>query len=253
MVFLQCGFFSQVLGMGVSVNVLLPEGAAPAGGWPVLWLLHGLGDDHSAWMRRSAIERYAEACDIAVVMPAVGRSFYTDQVAGYRYFTFVAEELPEFCRNTFHISPARADNYVAGLSMGGYGALKLALRHPDRYAAAASMSGALHISSLKHRDDADQLRKEFQWTFGDLDAVNPDDNLLELSTRHAEVGTTLPRLLQMCGTEDYLYPVNIHFRDHMRKLGIPLTYEEGPGAHNWEYWDAGIERILEWMEVRKKG
>ena len=155
---LTCDFFSEALEVGTSMTVLLPQateaqvGVASAetkqDAFPVLYLLHGLSDDHTAWLRYTSIERYASAAGLAVVMPAVGRSFYADEASGHRYWTYLSEELPELVESFFRVSQRREDTYVAGLSMGGYGAVKLALTHPERFAAAASLSGALDVVSL---------------------------------------------------------------------------------------------------------
>jgi len=139
MALLHCNFYSQVLRVAASMDVILPERACLAGARvPVLYLLHGLSDDHTIWQRRTSIERYAEARQIAVVMPAVGRSFYTDMAAGPAYWTYVSEEIPALASALFPLSDQRRDCCVAGLSMGGYGALKLGLRCPGRFAAAAT-------------------------------------------------------------------------------------------------------------------
>ena len=153
MAFLQVDFFSSALQVGVSVNVIMPESAAGAIGIdsatrpdpPVLYLLHGLSDDHTIWMRRTSVERYAAALGLAVVMPAVGRSFYCDMMNGPAYWQYVSEELPAFVERTLKVGTGRSSRFVAGLSMGGYGAMKLALTYPDRFAAAASFSGALDM------------------------------------------------------------------------------------------------------------
>ena len=107
----------------------------------MLYLLHGLSDDHTAWLRYTSIERYATARGLAVVMPAVHRSFYADEAHGHAYWHFVSEELPAIVAAFFRLSERREDTFVAGLSMGGYGALKLGLHHPERFAAVASLSG----------------------------------------------------------------------------------------------------------------
>jgi S-formylglutathione hydrolase FrmB len=247
MVFAELSFTSATLGMGVSINVLLPAEPCPADGWPTLWLLHGLGDDHTTWTRRTSIERHAEGRGLAIVMPGVQRSFYTDQVHGRRYFSYVADELPARCRDWFRLSAAPRHNHVAGLSMGGYGAFKLALTHPDRYATAASLSGALHIDALGSRSDAEELRTEMRNTFGDLNKPRPSDDLLALARARKAGGVHLPALLQMCGTGDYLYPINLRFRNELREIGIDCLYEEGPGEHRWAYWDAAIQRVLDWV------
>ena len=119
----------------------------------MLYLLHGLTDDHTGWQRYTSIERYADEAGLAVVMPAVHHSFYTDEVHGHAYWTYVSEELPALVHRLFRVSDRPEDTFAAGLSMGGYGAVKLALSHPDRYAAAASLSGTLDITYMADRED----------------------------------------------------------------------------------------------------
>jgi S-formylglutathione hydrolase FrmB len=260
MALIHCDFFSQVLGLSTSMCVILPQvenslvqqvvariGIAPRAGWrrhPTLWLLHGLSDDHTIWQRRTSIERYVAPLDLAVVMPAVGRSFYTDMARGLRYWTFISEELPALARSLFPLSDARRHNFVAGLSMGGYGALKLALRCPRNFAAAASLSGALDMAS--HANAEGEWRAELENVFGDLGTVAGSDNdLFHLARKVARSRGPKPALYQWCGTEDFLYQDNLRFRNHARRLGLPLTYEEGPGTHEWAWWDRMIQRVLE--------
>src|SRR5687767_5064296 len=147
MAFFDCHFFSDTLAMTVSTHVLIPQQSKGQIGiesgparetYPTLFLLHGLSDDHTIWTRRTSIERYATAKNIAVVMPAVGRSFYQDMASGPRYWNFVSEELPGIMRQFFPLSSKREDTFAAGLSMGGYGALRLGLARPEKFAAAAS-------------------------------------------------------------------------------------------------------------------
>lgn len=257
---IQCDFTSETLALCCSLTALLPQrkSTAPTPAkpprYPVLWLLHGLSDDHTIWTRRTSLERYLSGLELAVIMPAVHRSYYTDQVRGGPYFKFIADELPALCQQWFPISTDRSKQFVAGLSMGGYGAFKLAFTHPDRYAAAASLSGALDVVSVvAARAAADPQRlHEFESTFGPLAGVAGSDNdLRAVSKRRATASTPLPDLYQCCGTEDFLYQDNVSFRDHLRALQIPFIYEEGPGCHNWEYWDRMIGRVLQWLPVRR--
>jgi len=258
MAFIQCDFFSDVLGLSCSMNVILPQttqrqigmdGKSHTGGrHPTLYLLHGLSDDHTIWMRRTSIERYVADRGIAVVMPAVGRSFYANQVHGLRYFDFVADELPRIARSFFPLSDACADNYVAGLSMGGYGAFKIALTYPERFCAAASLSGALDLGARDKRSAQDtQWRAELNASFGDISKVQGSENdVFHLAAMRKREGR-LPRLYCCCGTEDFIYADSVKFRDFAQSEGIDLTYEEGPGQHNWAYWDLMIQRVLDWM------
>lgn len=258
MAFIQCDFFSEVLGLSTSMNVILPQPASGQIGmassqvldkYPVLYLLHGLSDDHTIWGRRTSIERYVASLGLAVVMPAVNKSFYTDMDKGDRYWTFISEELPAIAQSFFPISGAREDNFVAGLSMGGYGAFKLALGCPDKFIAGASLSGVLDIAGRIGRDP----RREWENVFGDLGKIRGSHNdLLHLAKKVSESHGHKPMLYQCCGTEDFLYEDNIVFRDWARELGLDLTYEEEPGTHEWGYWDAKIQRVLEWLPLDKK-
>jgi putative tributyrin esterase len=255
MALFHCHFRSDVLGVQVSMDVILPQ---PSRSQPdqrpyqTLYLLHGLSDDHTIWQRRTSIERYVDPLPLAVVMPAVNRSFYTDMADGYRYGTFIADELPALARSFFPLSDAREDNFVAGLSMGGYGAFKLALTYPDRYAAAASLSGAVNIAETARRRDSDSRRREMEWIFGDLTRLpGSKHDLLHLAEQIAQSTGPRPRLYQWCGTDDFLYAANLVFRDHARALGLDLTYEEGPGGHEWLCWDRQIQRVLEWLPLRR--
>ncbi len=261
MALIQCGFYSDILSLSVSMNVIIPQAlavnAVEAGQGngerrlPVLYLLHGLSDDHSTWLRRTSIERYADERGVAVVMPEVHRSFYSDIGKHRKYWTFVSEELSSIAEALFPIATGRSGRFVAGLSMGGYGALKLALRFPERYAAAASLSGALDFAGIGAfmGDEALEL-------FGDRPAAGTDNDLFALAERLAGAveDKALPALYQCCGTEDFLYDENRRFLAHARRLGLPIAYEEGPGAHTWEYWDSHIRKVLDWLPLeRQKG
>jgi len=268
MALVQCDFFSETLAMGVSMNVILPQpvgddsaaigidgGPAggpetlPGGGFPTLWLLHGLSDDHTAWCRRSAIERYVSGMNLAVVMPGVARSYYADMAHGGAYWSFVSEELPRICRQMFRLSARREDNFAAGLSMGGYGAFKLALNHPGRYAAAASLSGALDPVGLL--DEFPDRRGEWIDMFGDPPVV--EGTASDLFAKSAQLidgeHKDLP-LYACCGTGDFIFDHSTKFRDHAQNIGLNLTYEEHAGReHEWGYWDQQIQRVLAWLPL----
>lgn len=257
MILNEVNFMSEVLNLHSTMYVLLPQRMlADAKSkrppkYRTLYLLHGYSDDHTAWMRWSSIEKYVEGLNLAVVMPAANLSFYTDMVYGGNYWQFISEEVPATVRDMFSLSSKREDNFVAGLSMGGYGAFKLALTYPERFVAAASLSGAVDIREVVREKRSDPLNKdwliEMQAIFGDLSKVpNSKHDLLELA-RKVSKGSIKPRLYQACGTEDFLYADNLRFREAVSKLPLDLTYEEGPGEHVWAYWDRTIKNVLEWM------
>jgi len=245
MALFQSVFFSEVLEISASMNVIIPQGQKQRP-LKTLYLLHGLSDDHTGWCRKTSIERYADEFGVAVVMPAVNRSFYADMARGPKYWTFVSEELPRLARSFFPLSDRREDNFVAGLSMGGYGAFKLALSHPDRFAAAASLSGALDVSRLA----AEGFGGDIANAVGDPASVPGSSlDLFALAERVADK-PNVPLLFQCCGTEDFLYEDNVRFRDHCRKLELRLDYEEEPGDHDWGYWDRKIRRVLGWLPLK---
>ncbi len=259
MALIHCDFFSETLGMSCTMDVILPEETSGGqigmksygreGESPVLYLLHGHSDDHTIWQRRTSIERYVAELGLAVVMPGVHRSYYTDMARGLPYWTFVSEELPQIVQRFFRVSNRRADTFVAGLSMGGYGAFKLALRQPERFAAAASLSGALDIAPLQELYAAAK-GTTMGLAFGEPGAVRgTEDDLLFMAEKLVENGSPAPLLYQCCGTEDFLYENNLVFRDRALALGLPLTYEEGPGEHEWGYWDQQIQRVLAWLPL----
>lgn len=282
MIRMRTDFFADSLGMGTSMVVLMPQAASGIGmqgadgpgaagsdgsgaagvdgsgadgsagaeagadrGVPVLYLLHGLSDDCTIWERRTSIERYATEKGIAVVMPEVRRSFYTDEAVGEKYWTFIAEELPQLVARTFQVSTAREDTFVAGLSMGGFGAFKLALNHPERFAAAASLSGALDPASLSLDLSTGHLAERI-WAGRDL-AGGADDLLGLLGTADP---AALPALFLDCGTEDGLLEQNRRFLDVAAQRDVELTSRLRPGDHTWEFWDQGIQDVLDWLPIR---
>lgn len=256
MILNEVNFFSEVLSMRSSMYVLLPQRLLDyvknkrRPKYKTLYLLHGYSDDHTAWLRWSSIEKYVEGLDLAVVMPAANVSFYTDMAYGKNYFQFISEEVPVIVRDMFALSPAREDNFVAGLSMGGYGAFKLALTFPERYVAAASLSGALDVgATVKGHGLHDEKvwAAEMRNAFGDVSKVTGSKHDLFALAKKAAKSPAKLRLYQCCGTEDFLYADNVRFRDALRKLPFDLTYEEGPGEHVWPYWDKMIQHVLKWM------
>lgn len=257
MALLRCDFFSDVLGVSTSMTVVLPQqtttqigmsGSARGGHHPTLYLLHGLSDDDTIWTRRTSIERYAAPLGLAVVMPQVGRSFYTDEAHGGRYWTFLSEELPRVASSFFPLSQRREDTFVAGLSMGGYGAVKWALRQPERFGAAASLSGALDVARLA-RDG--RLDEERLWdrVFGDNPVQGTDEDLFTL-LGSVPAGQA-PPLYLCCGTGDVLAGDTERFAAAARAADVPVTVDLGHGEHDWAYWDLRIQDVLTWLPLRR--
>jgi S-formylglutathione hydrolase FrmB len=211
----------------------------------VLYLLHGLGDDASAWQRYTSVEPVAAAYGLVVVMPSAGRSFYIDQPNGQAYFSYLTEELPRYLEDVFGLAPRRDDTFIAGNSMGGYGAIKAALLHPELYSAAASFSGVLSLAVLQLLPETDPRRAEFAMLFGDLAGLvgSPHDPAVWLE-RASKEPSRLPRLFISVSRQEDIYPLSGMFHAACQSLGVRSEYHEEDGAHDWFFWDGQIRRFL---------
>ena len=204
------------------------------GPFPVLYLLHGLSNDHTAWTRRTSLERYVDGLPLIVVMPNGERSFYTDSQSSPKaaFETYLTRDLVGFVDRTFRTIPTREGRVLAGLSMGGYGAVKLALKRPDLFCAAVSHSGAVGFGQRTFDPGT-----EWAAIMGENAAGGPNDifALAETIDRAA-----LPALRIDCGVDDFLIEENRALDAHLTTLGIPHEYEEHAGEHNWAYWNFHI-------------
>ena len=247
MALFQGYFRSNVLQLDTKINVILPYDSYDADGNPnrydkVLYLLHGLKQNADAWTRYSGIERFASAYGYAVVCPEVGRFWYADLPEGTRYFTWITEELPQVMHKLFNLAPSRENTFVGGLSMGGYGALKCALRRPDLYGGAMCFSSGFY--ALNRPEWLQQIyhpRGELVSIMGEALQVRDEDNIDAL-IRSFPQDAPKPQLYLACGTEDPLFDQSIIARDTLRECGFDLTWEQWPGAHEWRFWDTAVEK-----------
>lgn len=234
MAYLQCSFYSRTLEMETGVNVILPaEGELSR--TKVVYLLHGLSDNYTCWQRYSSVERFANAAKVAVIMPEVQRSFYCDTVSGMAYFRYISQELPQLCRHYFSLSTDREDNYIMGLSMGGFGALKCALTYPERYAGCGSFSGALRMEDEILRNVLKQ--EELASLVGESCKAGPENDLFRLASEARQ----LPDIYLSCGEQDRLYPMSMAFAGHLKKLGVRHRFDHRPGTHSWAFWDQSLQ------------
>ena len=268
MAIFECKMFSKELFSSVSVNVILPTPEsgdyffgtttlypAPGQKYQTLYLLHGFTADFSDWQRFSSIERYAQAHQLAVVMPSVNNSSYCNLRNGGNYYNYYLEELPAQMRAIFPLSAKRENNFVAGLSMGGFGTLKAAFTKPEMFAAAASLSGG---AASRRKDekaaektspiDTDKWRAASYGPNGEY--FNPEtDDIWVASKNLVESGKQAPKIYIACGTEDFTYRGNLELQQYLKDLGLDVTYEEGPGRHDMAFWDKYIERVIEWLPL----
>lgn len=268
MALMETHYYSSSLGSNITLNVFVPtpgssEQITQMGhcekydyehGLPVLYLLHGAYGDAFSWVRYSNIDRYAQDRGIVVVMVSAENSFYQDLASGKKYKTFFTEELPVFIQNVFPVSKEREKTFIAGFSMGGYGAWFLGLTRPDLYAKAASMSGALDIAGLyKATASGANGNNPFSWedSFGDPNQLAGSEyDLFALYDRDVKNGC-VPELYQAVGYDDFLYQSNLYVRDELKKRNAVLTYEEDKGGHDWDFWDKYVQHILDWLLQEK--
>jgi len=247
MAFLDFHFHSEALGKQVAAYVVLPqetsasqigiEGKKMGEKFPCLYLLHGLSDDYTIWLRRTSIERFAATYGIAVVMPDGARSFYTDMKHGGAYYTYIAEELPRICESFFHISSDPKDRFIAGLSMGGYGAMKIGLKNPERYAAIGALSPVSDIRQPYFPEDMNLI-------FGD---TIPDSEDLFYLASQTDKASSKPRIFMGVGKSDFMYQDTLRLHAYLTALHYDYTFRESEGDHCWAFWDEYIQYVLEWM------
>ena len=248
--FLELSYSSKELRMNTHVNVIIPDKKLESGeSYKTLWLFHGLAGDHSSWMRSSCIERYANEHGIAVVMPGVGRSWYENTAYGANYFNLVADELPAMCRGLFKgMSDRREENLVGGLSMGGYGALKLALRRPRQYYACISLSGALDITRKNRAYSLEEWRSIFGFDLKNASELEgTDSDIFSIVRKNKAEGKPFPKLFMWCGLEDSLIDANRDFDSLLTELSVPHKFTFSEGEHSWKWWDMHIQNGLKYV------
>lgn len=217
---------------------------------PVLWLLHGAGGHSSDWFRYSQIELFAQEKGIIVACPNAGNGFYVNRVVGTQWDDLITDKLWKYVHSMLPTSDRPEDNTIAGLSMGGYGALRLGLGHPERYGRICCMSGGVEIPQEYAAGTCIMSEKwGFEQTFGPRDKVvgGPND-LYKLAKDLKEKADTLPPVYMCCGTRDeHEAESNPRFRDYLRSLGYDVTWDEGDYAHEWRFWNIEVEKLLKWL------
>jgi putative tributyrin esterase len=262
MALLQVNFYSATLHRKVPIRVILPSDAESGSGEPfkTLYLLHGLMDNCLAWTSNTRIERWAMERNLAVVMPSAENSFYVDMPYGSSVFgdfgAYVGQELVAMTRKMFRLSPKREDTFIAGLSMGGFGALRNGLKYYNTFGYIACLSGAIHIFEYPLDEPGRNVIGE-DACFGDIRAAALTDRNPRVAAEAMFEGDKgsrdimYPKVYIACGTEDYLLAANRGFADFLRANGVDVTYEEGPGRHDWDFWDTTIQKVLAWLPIEK--
>lgn len=263
MALIQVNYLSKVLFRTVPVNVIIPSDkigfetldyiGVPEGGYPTLYLLHGLLGNYTDWVTGTRIQRWAEDAGLAVVMPSGDNAFYIPgQVANSDYGMFVGEELPRVMRDMFPLSHRREDTFIAGLSMGGFGAIRNGMKYAQTFSRIAGLSSGIHFFDPGFTSIAGE-----ETVFGDLaEAAATDKNhhvaFEELKRRVAAGEVEAPEFYLSCGTEDHLLPYNRAFAAEVQEAGFSVVWDEEPRGHDWDFWDSQIKKVVDWLPLGTK-
>ena len=259
MALIQVNFVSSCLKRTVPLQVILPVDKIFGDGTPsepkpfkTLYLLHGLLGNYTDWVTNTRILQWAEGKNLAVVMPSGDNSFYIDhQIPNNNYGQFIGRELVDITRRMFPLSHRREDTFLAGLSMGGYGAIRNGLVYSETFSHIAGLSSAVYFFETPLDAPGRSLMGEDS-VFGDMYAAsltdkNPRVALQALLSRRGP----LPRLYMSCGLQDRLLEPNRTLSAFFRENGMDVTYEEDEGNHNWDFWNDQIQKVLAWLPLEE--
>lgn len=247
MAFLNLYRSSQKLANQIGVQAILPDQIQADEKLPVIWLFHGLGDNGTTWQRKTNIEQLVGQQRLAVIMPDMARSFYTNMAYGGAYWDYLTEELMPQMRHYLPLSAAPQDNYLVGNSMGGYGALKLAFTYPEKFRAVAAISPVVDLSVVP------SIMPDYQAVFG-AEGITAPANQLRVLAQQADLG----KLQQLqwyhaIGDDDFMKQPNDQFNQFLTSdLGLQVTYHTGAGNHDWTYWNEQIEQVLRWLPLEQQ-
>ncbi|MBR2520919.1 MAG: hypothetical protein IKE62_01890 [Oscillospiraceae bacterium] len=255
MALMQFSFFSQALQKSTSINIALPEFEDKyQEPFKNVWMLHGLSGNHTDWQRKSGIERHASSRGVAVIMPDAGNSFYADMAYGDAYFTYLTNELPEYLHRLLPLSDKREDRFIGGLSMGGYGAMKIGLTFPERFAAIACLS-AYNIPedfSWQAPSQPEEWKRMMRIVFGDLfpdDMMGSPHDLYYLADNVCKKGLPKPAIYHVWGDMDVARRGSLITSKYFKDLKDGFRYycAEYPGYHDFDFWDARLPEMFEFF------
>ena len=240
---------SDQLKKTVEIMLAIPDCSAefqkPLSEYPVVYLLHGLSEDASSWIRKSNAERYALERGLVLVMPSVDRSMYCDGVLGQNYFTYLTRELPGYLEKVFGLSRKREQNFIMGFSMGGFGAARAALTYPEQYAAWGSLSGLVDLMPMLFRLD-DSVREEFPFLAAEAGRIDTTP-LNPVNLIDGEKQKQLRGYLS-CGLKDDLLICTRRFQEASQRAGLPNRFVYVPNrGHNWTFWEEQIPLFFDFI------
>ena len=266
----KCNFYSTALIRNVDVTVFLPEtdaiitylnnmnvvDAHPRKEYKTIYLLHGMMDDHNSWINHTNVINYAQKAKVAVVMPSAENSWYCDTgINRHKYFDFINYEIPAWAESVFPLKKGRENRFIAGLSMGGYGAVKGIFSAPEQYSKCGIFSGVTDIvamsesSKKEHEENPNAPTDMVRYIFGRGIKSGDDEDLFYLAEKLAKSEDPKPDFFVGCGTDDSLYEPLCKFRAHLKNLGYNVSELDMPGYHEWMVWDKLVEAYINWLDL----
>ena len=263
MALIKVDFISESLVRTVTINAIVPVDKLSMPGMPVrekkpfktLYLLHGIFGNYTDWVTGTRIQAWAQERNLVVIMPSGENKFYVDNpLSGDMFSQFIGKELVQVTRDLFPLSDKREDTFIAGLSMGGYGALINGLRFHETFSHIGALSSGLILDRVLNSTNDEIMptnrRCYYESIFGDLDQlIGSEKDYKALITKLKKEKADVPKIYMACGTEDFLINENRDYHEFLVDNQIDVTYVEGPGAHTWEFWDTYIYKVLEWLPL----
>lgn len=240
---------AQTLRFPVETSVYIPEGADED--IPTLWLLHGANSDSREWFRETSLLRYIRHHRLAVVTVSVHNGFYVNMAYGASYADFLEGEWLDAVRALFPcLSRSREKNYVAGASMGGFGALRLAMNRMDAFSKAGSFAGSIEMPTIVERNarGIQPGGADFIWAFGGYENMINNSNDVVYMARSCQDKARLPEVYMIVGTEDFGYALSLMARDDLLAAGARVKWVETPGEHSFDCWDPLLPAFLDWLD-----
>jgi putative tributyrin esterase len=247
MALLTMKFYSQVLGMNSSIQIIIPDMCIEDGKYPVLYALHGASENYTRWLRETAVERYANKYGIAVIIPETAQGYYTDMKDGYDYFTYISDEIPKIIKDTFpKITTEKKYTFIAGVDIGGYGAMKMLFSKDSAFSSAASISGILSIKKYMQyvKTNNYELLPRLINIWGNIEEL--DSEKIELIGIIKKITSEDQRLFLCWGNDDFTKDWNIEFLNFYNDKFNIESYEY-EGNHSWESWSEQLEKLFEWL------
>ncbi|MCF0142965.1 MAG: hypothetical protein HUJ75_06270 [Parasporobacterium sp.] len=258
MISCKCSFDSTFLSKMVDVNVYLPHRVRLADTGKdlsevfnfkplkTIFLLHGVRDNGEAWISQTSVMRYADDYGVALVCPTVDNSFYVNNIRGERYYDFFVNEVISFVRGIFPLSDKREDNYICGVSMGGYGTFNTIFNRPDLFCKAAVMTSVVDVSYSSRIINA--LGVHLDQTLGPWKELKGSQfDLRTVIDNYEGDKALIPPVLMIDSDRDYLRKTNLEFLEYYKNLGYPVEFRDYEGVHDWQFWDDHIKECMEFL------